>query len=55
MHRRGGAPPPKGVELRIALGERRGRRDRRQSGDALGAALTEAFHGARRAVDRRAR
>jgi hypothetical protein len=55
MHGRAGARAQTEVELRTGLAERRGRRDRRQSGDALGAALAEAFNGARRAGDRRAR
>jgi hypothetical protein len=41
------------AELRELLRERRGRRDRRHEGDELGAALTAAFHGDRRATERR--
>jgi len=40
-------------ELRALLRDRRGRRDRRQDGDELGAALTAAFSNDRRGSDRR--
>jgi hypothetical protein len=53
MHRRAGSPVQSASELRTALGERRGRRDRRQDGDELGAALTSAFQNPRRKADRR--
>ncbi len=41
------------VELRELLRDRRGRRDRRQDGDELAAALTAAFRAERRWVARR--
>ncbi len=53
MHRRSATQARTGVQLRELLGDRRGRRDRRTEGDELGAALTAAFSGDRRAADRR--
>jgi hypothetical protein len=53
MHRRSPAQARSGSQLREMLGDRRGRRDRRMEGDELGAALTAAFSGDRRAGDRR--
>lgn len=52
FERHGGSARSVG-ELRAAVGERRGRRDRREEGDALGAALTAAFGGDKRVLDRR--
>jgi hypothetical protein len=54
MYRRAGIRARSGVELGAMLRERRGRRDRRREGDELGAALNEAFSGAKRVADRRA-
>jgi hypothetical protein len=54
MHRRSAGAARTPAELRVELRDRRGRRDRRDEGDALGDALTAAFHAERRAVrDRR--
>jgi hypothetical protein len=53
MHRRSRSPARTVVELRELLADRRGRRDRREDGDELGAALTAAFSGSRREGDRR--
>jgi hypothetical protein len=53
MYRRAAVRARSEVELRELLRERRGRRDRRHDGDELGAALTAAFHGDRRATERR--
>jgi hypothetical protein len=53
MHRRSPAPAGRESELREQLRNRRGRRDRRDGGDELGAALTAAFSGERRAGERR--
>jgi hypothetical protein len=53
MLQRIGTPARTEADLRAALGDRRGRRDRREEGDELGAALTAAFQSARRTGDRR--
>jgi hypothetical protein len=53
MHQRTGTKARSEAELKTALADRRGRRDRRQVGDELGAALTAAFQSARRSADRR--
>jgi hypothetical protein len=53
MHSRTRAPVRTIAELQTLLRERRGRRDRREEGDALGDALTAAFNGERRATGRR--
>jgi hypothetical protein len=56
MHRRlptAARTPQTVAELRGLLADRRERRDRRQDGDELGAALTAAFSGSRREGDRR--
>jgi hypothetical protein len=53
MHQRIGSEARSEADLRAALTDRRGRRDRRQEGDELGAALTDAFSGPRRSGDRR--
>jgi hypothetical protein len=53
MHRRLPTPAQTVAELRELLANRRDRRDRRQDGDELGAALTAAFSGSRREGDRR--
>jgi hypothetical protein len=53
MHRRSPAQARSIPELRQILSERRRRRERRSDGDALGAALSAAFAGERRAADRR--
>jgi hypothetical protein len=53
MHRRSATKASSEAELRELFRNRRGRRDRRHDGDELGAALTAAFHGDRRADDRR--
>lgn len=53
MHRRLDNPARTASELRELLADRRWRRDRRQDGDELGAALTAAFSGSRREGDRR--
>jgi hypothetical protein len=53
MHRRLPAQARSSAQLREMLGDRRGRSDRRMEGDELGAALTAAFSGDRRAGDRR--
>ena len=53
MHRRSPMQARSSAQLREMLGERRDRRDRRTEGDELGAALTAAFSGDRRAGDRR--
>jgi hypothetical protein len=53
MSSRARVPARSVAELRTQLRERRGRRERRDGGDELGAALTAAFHGERRAGGRR--
>jgi hypothetical protein len=53
MYRRSGARSSSESELRALLRDRRGRRDPRQEGDELGAALMAAFAGNRRSKDRR--
>ncbi len=53
MHRRSPVQGTSVTELRRLLRDRRGRRDRRESPDELGAALEAAFSGERRAADRR--
>jgi len=53
MHRRAAATATTVAELRRSLRERRDRTDRREGGDELGIALTEAFSGDRRGSDRR--
>jgi hypothetical protein len=53
MHSRARVPARSVAELRAALVERRGRRDRREVGDELGAALEDAFRPDRRDADRR--
>jgi hypothetical protein len=53
IYQRAGVTALNEAELRRTLAERRGRRDRRQDGDELGARLTEAFSSARRAGERR--
>ena len=53
MHGRAAPKARSQSELRELLRDRRGRRDRRHEGDELGAALTAAFSGERRAADRR--
>jgi hypothetical protein len=53
MHRRSPTQARSSAQLREMLGDRRDRRDRRSEGDELGAALTAAFSGDRRAGDRR--
>lgn len=53
IYRRSGTTSRSESELRALLRERRGRRDRRQDGDELGAALTAAFSNDRRSADRR--
>jgi hypothetical protein len=53
MHRRSPVQAKSLQELRLVLGERRRRRERRSAGDALGDALAAAFAGDRRAVGRR--
>jgi hypothetical protein len=53
MHNRAGSLARSEAELKTALADRRGRRDRRQDGDELGAALTAAFQGTQRSADRR--
>jgi len=55
MHRRSATKAGSEAELRKLLRDRRGRRDRRHDGDELGTALTAAFHGDRRAIERRLR
>ncbi|MCL2447702.1 MAG: hypothetical protein FWD17_02010 [Polyangiaceae bacterium] len=54
MHARARATAQSEADLRNALSDRRGRRDRRRDGDELGAALTAAFSGTRRTGERRA-
>ena len=54
MYRRSAVAARTGAELHAILRERRGRRDRRREGDELGAALNEAFSGAKRVADCRA-
>ncbi len=51
--RRAAVKPRTEAELRELLRDRRGRRDRRQDGDELAAALTAAFRAERRSVERR--
>ncbi|HXN32334.1 MAG TPA: hypothetical protein VN894_10750 [Polyangiaceae bacterium] len=53
MHSRAATRARSESELRELLRDRRGRRDRRELGDELGAALTDAFNDERRAGDRR--
>jgi hypothetical protein len=53
MHRRSPVQATSEAELRKLLRDRRGRRDRRESRDELGAALEAAFRGERRESDRR--
>ena len=53
MHSRARAAAHTVAELRTQLRDRRGRRDRREEGDALGDALTAAFNGDRRGPGRR--
>lgn len=53
MHSRARVPARTVAELRTQLQDRRGRRDRREEGDALGDALTAAFNGDRRGPGRR--
>jgi hypothetical protein len=53
MHNRAGEGALSEADLRTALADRRGRRDRRMDGDDLGAALAEAFSGPRRTGERR--
>jgi hypothetical protein len=53
MYRRGRTAAQSVSELRALLADRRARKDRRQEGDELGAALTAAFSGGRREGDRR--
>jgi hypothetical protein len=54
MHRRSTVQARSARELREVLGDKRRRAERRDdSGDELGAALTSAFAGERRAVERR--
>jgi hypothetical protein len=53
MHSRALARVRSESELRDLLRDRRGRRDRRELGDELGMALTQAFNDERRARDRR--
>jgi hypothetical protein len=53
MYRRSPVQARSLPELRLLLGERRRRQERRADGDALGAALSAAFAGERRAADRR--
>ena len=53
MYRRSRTQAGSERELREMLQDRRGRGERRTDGDELGAALTLAFSGDRRAADRR--
>jgi hypothetical protein len=53
MHRRSAAEARSAAQLRELLGERRGRSERRSTGDELAEALTAAFSGDRRMADRR--
>jgi hypothetical protein len=53
MHRRTPVQARSVAQLRQLLGERRGRRERRSSGDELADALAAAFSGDRRVADRR--
>ncbi|MGH7297410.1 MAG: hypothetical protein ACRELB_20910 [Polyangiaceae bacterium] len=53
MHRRSGSRASTETELRRLLRDRRGRRDRREDADELGAALNAAFNGDRRGPERR--
>ena len=53
MHRRSSTQARSTGQLRQLLGERRGRSQRRSSGDELADALTAAFSGDRRVADRR--
>jgi len=53
MHRRSTTQASSEVELRRLLRDRRGRRDRREDADELGAALNAAFNGDKRGADRR--
>ncbi len=53
MHRRSPAQARSAAHLRQLLGERRGRSERRSSGDELADALAAAFSGDRRVADRR--
>jgi hypothetical protein len=53
MHRRSTVQAASEAELRKLLRDRRGRRDRRESPDELGAALEAAFQTNRRGTERR--
>jgi hypothetical protein len=53
MHRRAPLQARTVAQLRQLLSERRGRRERRSSGDDLADALAAAFSGDRRIADRR--
>jgi hypothetical protein len=53
MHRRSPGRARSEADLRELLRDRRGRRERRELGDELGAALTQAFRDERRERDRR--
>jgi hypothetical protein len=53
MHRRSSTQARSTGQLRQLLGERRGRSQRRSSGDELADALTAAFSNDRRVADRR--
>ena len=53
MHRRLPAQARSTAQLRQLLGDRRGRSERRSTGDELGEALAAAFSGDRRVADRR--
>jgi hypothetical protein len=53
MHRRSCAQARSAAQLRQLIGERRGRSERRSTGDELADALTAAFSGDRRVADRR--
>ena len=53
IFRRLGGADRSEAELKASLRDRRGRRDRRQDGYELGAALTAAFSGGRRGPERR--
>ncbi|HEY6458666.1 MAG TPA: hypothetical protein VIY73_00905 [Polyangiaceae bacterium] len=53
MHRRSTIQATSELELRRLLRDRRGRRDRREENDELGAALNAAFNGDKRGPERR--
>jgi hypothetical protein len=53
MHRRSPVQATCEADLRRLLRDRRGRRDRREDADELGAALNAAFNGDKRGPDRR--